>query len=76
MVGKPAAVVIASSPCFKARSPNLGDVSAVIARRLADEPDVVVNTLLTPTYSPKRFSKSSLKRPVVRVSISPVMTVV
>ena len=48
MVGKPAATVMTSSPGLSARSPSLGEVSAVKASRLADEPELAVSTCCTP----------------------------
>ena len=41
-MGNAAATVITSSPDFTCRSPSLGEVNAVNARRLADEPELVV----------------------------------
>src|SRR5690606_33781585 len=65
VVGKPAATPITSSPGLMARSPNRGEVSAEKASKLADEPELVVSTQRRPRYLARRFSKASLKRPVV-----------
>jgi len=54
-----------SSPGWMARSPSLCEVSAVNANRLAEEPELVVSACFTPRNSVRRFSKASLKRPVV-----------
>ena len=48
VVGKPAATVITSSPAFICLSPNLGEVKAVNARRLADDPELVVKACFIP----------------------------
>ena len=49
VVGKPAATVMTSSPGLIARSPSNGDVNAVNATRLADEPELTVSACATPT---------------------------
>ncbi len=41
MVGKAQAVVIISSPGLNLLSPNLGEVKADIAKRFAEEPELV-----------------------------------
>ncbi|VEB45154.1 Uncharacterised protein [Chromobacterium violaceum] len=74
MVGKPAATVITSSPGLIARSPSLGEVSAVKATRLADEPELTVSTCGRPMNSPSRLSKDALKRPVVNQASSAAST--
>ena len=48
VVGKLAASVITSSPCFIAFSPNLEDVNVENATRFADEPEFTVSKHLTP----------------------------
>jgi hypothetical protein len=45
VVGNPAATVITSSPGFNCLSPSSGDVSAVNAKRFADEPEFVSKQL-------------------------------
>src|SRR5664279_2141483 len=65
VVGNPAATVITSSPGFNLRSPSLGEVSALTATRLADEPELTSDALRTPTKRASLRSKSSAKRPVV-----------
>ena len=60
VVGKPAATVIISSPLLILLSPRSGDVSAINALRLADEPEFTTDTYLTPRYSPSFFSNSSV----------------
>lgn len=65
VVGKPAAAVMTSSPGWSAHAPRLGEVSAVNASRLALDPELQVSTCGTPKMPARRFSKASLKRPVV-----------
>src|SRR5579872_1838044 len=65
VVGKPAATVITSSPGLSRRSPNFGDVRALMARRLADEPELTKDAQRTPTKRASLRSNSSAKRPVV-----------
>src|ERR1700690_2238580 len=65
VVGKPAATVMTSSPGLRRRSPSLGDVSALMASRLADEPELTSEALRTPTKRASLRWKSSAKRPVV-----------
>ena len=60
VVGKPAATVIISSPLLILLSPRSGDVSAINALRLADEPEFTTDTYFTPRYSPSFFSNSSV----------------
>src|SRR3990172_8306364 len=74
VVGKPAATVITSSPGFRARSPNFGEVSAEKASRFADDPELVVNTCFTPRKAASFFSNASLKRPVVNQPSSEAST--
>src|ERR1700738_1545085 len=65
VVGNPAATVITSSPGFNRRSPSLGEVRALTATRLADEPELTRDALRTPTKRASLRSKSSANRPVV-----------
>jgi hypothetical protein len=65
VVGKPAATVMTSSPGFSARSPSLGEVSALRATRLADEPEFTSDADRTPTNRASFFSNSLAQRPVV-----------
>src|SRR6185312_16157382 len=65
VVGKPAATVITSSPGLRRRSPSLGEVSALTAMRLADDPELTNEALRTPTKRANLRSKSLAKRPVV-----------
>src|SRR6202044_3436018 len=65
VVGKPAATVMTSSPGFSRRSPSLGDVRAVNATRLAEEPELTREQLLTPIKRASFFSNAFAKRPVV-----------
>ena len=60
VVGKPAATVITSSPLLTLLSPRSGDVSAINAFKLADEPEFTTDTYLTFKYSPNFFSNSSV----------------
>ena len=60
VVGKPAATVIISSPLLILLSPRSGDVSAINALRLADEPELTTDTYFTLRYSPSFFSNSSV----------------
>ena len=48
VVGKPAATVITSSPGRSRRSPRRGEVSAVSARRFADEPELTSRRVAQP----------------------------
>ena len=50
VVGKPQATVITSSRCFILRSPNCGEVSAIKASRLAEEPELVKEQYFTPNH--------------------------
>ena len=54
VVGKPAATVITSSPGRSRRSRRRGEVSAVSARRFADDPELTSR----PWRSPKNRAKS------------------
>src|SRR5580704_2514792 len=65
VVGKPAATVMTSSPGTRRRSPSLGDVSAEMASRFADEPELVSEHSRTPSQRAKSRSKRSAKRPAV-----------
>ena len=65
MVGKPAATVMTSSPGLSRRSPSLGEVSALTASRLAEEPELTSEAQRTPTKRASFRSNSSAKRPVV-----------
>src|SRR5215469_18860027 len=70
VVGKPAATVMTSSPGFSLRSPSFGEVSAVSASRLADDPELTSAAHRTPTNLASLRSKSSAKRPVVNQASS------
>src|SRR3990170_1805172 len=65
VVGKAAATVITSSPFLILLSPSSGDVNAINARRLADEPEFVKEQCLTPRNFAKSFSNFSAYLPVV-----------
>ena len=65
VVGKPAATVMTSSPGRSARSPSTGDVSALSASRLADEPELQSSARGTPMTAANRSSNSAANRPVV-----------
>src|SRR5580692_3351993 len=65
VVGKPAATAITSSPGLSRRSPSFGDVSALTASRLADDPELTSDAQRTPTKRASFRSNSSAKRPVV-----------
>jgi len=60
VVGKPAATVITSSPRFTARSPKSGEVSAIKAARLAEEPEFTSEQQGTFRYCASCFSKRSV----------------
>ena len=66
VLGNPAATVITSSPGFSLRSPSLGDVSAVSATRLADDPEFTNRVSDTSRYSAMPASNSSVNRLAVR----------
>src|ERR1017187_10845050 len=65
VVGNPAATVMTSSPGLSLRSPSLGEVRALIATRLADDPEFTREAERTPTKRASLRSKSSANRPVV-----------
>jgi hypothetical protein len=65
VVGNPAATVMTSSPGIRRRSPSFGDVSAVKATKLAEEPELTSEQLLTPIKRASFFSNAFAKRPVV-----------
>src|SRR6516162_48990 len=65
VVGKPAATVITSSPGFSLRSPSFGEVRALTATRLADEPELTREAERTPTKRASFLSNSLANRPVV-----------
>ena len=65
VVGNPAATVIISSPLLILLSPNSGEVRAMKALRLADEPELTTDTYLTLRYSPSCFSNCSVYLPDV-----------
>src|SRR5947207_430688 len=65
VVGKPAATVMTSSPGKRRRLPSLGEVRALTARRLAEEPELTSEAQRTPRNRASLRSKSSAKRPVV-----------
>ncbi|MOA26972.1 hypothetical protein D3C78_1478070 [compost metagenome] len=75
VVGKPAATPMTSSPFLMARSPSLGEVSALNATRLAEEPELTEIRYLTPRNSASLFSNSALKRPVVSHPSSEASTI-
>ena len=50
VVGKPAATVMTSSPGLSRRSPSFGEVRAVRASRLADEPELTSVAVRIPKY--------------------------
>ena len=74
VVGKPAATVMTSSPLLILLSPRSGDVSAINALRLAEEPELTTDTYLTPRYSPSFFSNSSVYLPAVSQNSSALST--
>ena len=61
-VGNPAATVITSSPSFNDLFPSSLDFSALIANKLAEEPEFVVRTKEEFRNSDKFFSNLLLKR--------------
>src|SRR5665213_3098971 len=65
VVGKPPATVITSSPGFSRRSPSVGDVRAVTASKLADEPELTSVAVLIPNQRANCFSNCAANRPVV-----------
>jgi hypothetical protein len=65
VVGNPAATVMTSSSFFIRSSPNLLEVRAMKARRLADEPELTSDTYFTPRYFEKSCSNRSAYRPMV-----------
>lgn len=64
VVGKPAATVITSSPFFIHRSPSFKEVSAIKAKRFAEEPELTSEQYLTPIYSAKSLSSKSPINPI------------
>ena len=65
VVGKPVAQVMTSSPGLSALSRRMCEVSAVMASRLADEPELVVSVRRVPVIVANSVSNCLLKRPVV-----------
>ena len=65
VVGNPAATVITSSPFLTRLSPRRGEVRAMKARRLAEDPELTREQYRTPRYSPSFRSNSSVYRPAV-----------
>src|SRR5260370_31642073 len=65
VVGNPAATVMTSSPGFRRRSPSFGEVKALRATRLADDPEFTSEADRTPTNRASLRSNSLAKRPVV-----------
>src|SRR5208283_4542305 len=55
VVGKPVAAVITSSPLLILLSPSSGDVNAINARRLAEDPELTREQYFTP----RKFANSS-----------------
>src|SRR5215470_6105487 len=64
VVGNPVVQVITSSPALRG-SRIIGEVSALTASRLADEPELQVIANRKPRKLRKRSSKAALNRPVV-----------
>src|SRR5690606_1169614 len=65
VVGKPAATPITSSPFFIALSPSFGDVNALKATKLAEDPEFTEIQYFTFRHSANFFSNLALKWPVV-----------
>jgi hypothetical protein len=65
VVGKPAATVMTSLPVTSARSPRDRDVSADIANRFADDPELQRIAYLLPTYRDSFSSNFSAYGPAV-----------
>src|SRR3984957_8749974 len=65
VVGKPAATVMTSSPGFNCRSPSFGEVRALRATRLAEDPEFTSDAERTPINRARFRSKVSANRPVV-----------
>ena len=60
VVGNVQAIVITSSPGRILLSPNKGDVRAVNANRMADDPELTKEQYFTSRYSQRPFSNSSV----------------
>ena len=58
-----------------ARSPNLGEVSALKATKLAEEPEFTEMQYFTPKKAANFCSKAALKRPVVSQASSEASTI-
>src|SRR5579863_1809774 len=54
-----------SSPGFRLRSPSFGEVRALSAKRLAEEPELTSDAERTPTKRARFRSNVSANRPVV-----------
>ena len=65
MVGKPAATVITSSPGRSRSSPRAWLVNAVMASRLADDPEFTINACRIPTLLASALSNSFVSIPDV-----------
>ena len=74
MVGKPAATVMISSPLFTCRSPKRGEVNAIKARRLAEDPEFTKEQYRTPKYRENSSSNASVYRPEVSQNSSALST--
>src|SRR5260370_36782027 len=74
VVGNPAATVMTSSPGLSRRSPSFGEVNALRATRLAEEPDLTREADRHPTNRASLRSKSLAKRPVVNQPSSAAST--
>src|SRR5665647_1249513 len=65
VVGNPQATVMTSSPGIMRRSSSEGDVSAIKARRLADDPELVNEQYERPRYLAKSDSNCAQYFPEV-----------
>ena len=74
VVGNPAATVITSSPRKILRSPKSGDVSAIKASRLAEDPLLTRKACLTPKKAANSRSNLSVYSPEVSQKSSALFT--
>ncbi len=77
VVGNPAATVMTSSPGFNRRFPSRGEVRALTASRLADEPELTRRACWTPMNAANFFSKPvgepSARQPEIQRRIHEVL---
>jgi hypothetical protein len=74
VVGKPQAVVITSSPGWSRRPFRSGEVSAVTANKLAEEPELVSRQYFTPKNLVSFSSNSAAQWPAVSQNSSDAST--